>query len=56
MKVIASTLNAKFIHTNLAIRYLKAYAAPEFEVEIAEYTINDPVLNIASDLFAKNRT
>lgn len=53
MKVIASTLNAKFIHTNLAIRYLKAYAAPEFEVEIAEYTINDPVLNIASDLFAK---
>lgn len=53
MKVIASTLNAKFIHTNLAIRYLKAYAAPEYEIEIAEYTINDPVLNIASDLFAK---
>lgn len=53
MKVVAGTLNAKFIHTNLAIRYLKAYAAPEFEIEIAEYTINDPVFNIASDLFAK---
>ncbi|WP_313430641.1 B12-binding domain-containing radical SAM protein [Siminovitchia terrae] len=53
MKVIASTLNAKFIHTNLAIRYLKAYAAPEHDIEIAEYTINDPVLNIVTDLFAK---
>ncbi len=53
MKVIASTLNAKFIHTNLAIRYLKAHAAPEHDIEIAEYTINDPALNIVTDLFAK---
>lgn len=53
MKVIASTLNAKFIHTNLAIRYLKAYAQPDHDIEIAEYTINDPSLNIATDLFAK---
>ncbi|VEF48600.1 cobalamin binding domain-containing protein [Bacillus freudenreichii] len=53
MKVIASTLNAKFIHTNLAIRYLKAYAAPDHDVEIAEYTINDPALNIVTDLFSK---
>ncbi|MCM3568703.1 B12-binding domain-containing radical SAM protein [Neobacillus mesonae] len=51
MKVICSTLNAKFIHTNLAIRYLKAYAAPEFNIHIKEYTIKDPVLNIVSDLF-----
>ncbi len=50
MKVIASTLNAKFIHTNIAIRYLKAYAAPEYDIELAEYTINDPVMNIVSDL------
>ncbi|GIN19134.1 B12-binding domain-containing radical SAM protein [Siminovitchia fordii] len=53
MRVIASTLNAKFIHTNLAIRYLKAYAAPDHDIEIAEYTINDPILNIVTDLFAK---
>ncbi len=51
MNVICSTLNAKFIHTNLAIRYLKAYAAPEFTIQIKEYTIKDPILNIVTDLY-----
>ncbi|GHH98409.1 hypothetical protein AM1BK_19520 [Neobacillus kokaensis] len=51
MNVICSTLNAKYIHTNLAIRYLKAYAASEFDISIKEYTIKDPVLNIVSDLY-----
>lgn len=50
MNIICSTLNAKYIHTNLAIRYLKSYAAPEFNIKIKEYTIKDPVMNIVSDL------
>lgn len=50
MKAIVSTLNAKYIHTNLAIRYLKAYAQPEFNLEMAEYTIKDPAMNIVTDL------
>lgn len=53
MKIICSTLNAKYIHTNIAIRYLKAYAAPEFNIELVEYTIKDPAMNIVSDLIAK---
>lgn len=53
MKTICSTLNAKYIHTNLAIRYLKAYAEPEFPVTLAEYTINDPEMNIVTDLIQK---
>ncbi len=52
-KVVLSTLNAKYIHTNLAIRCLKAYVENEHEIELAEYTIKDPILNIASDLFSK---
>ncbi len=51
MNVICSTLNAKFIHTNLAIRYLKAYAEPDFNIQIKEYTIKDPILNIVTDLY-----
>ncbi|MEH7113847.1 B12-binding domain-containing radical SAM protein [Neobacillus niacini] len=51
MNVICCTLNAKYIHTNLAIRYLKAYAAPEFNIQLKEYTIKDPVINIVSDLY-----
>lgn len=53
MKIVACTLNAKYIHTNLAIRYLKAYAAPEFDIEIAEYTIKDPAMNIVTDIYSK---
>jgi anaerobic magnesium-protoporphyrin IX monomethyl ester cyclase len=53
LKVIASTLNAKYIHTCLALRYLKAYAEPEFSVEMAEYTIKDPTMSIVSDLYSK---
>jgi anaerobic magnesium-protoporphyrin IX monomethyl ester cyclase len=54
MKIICTTLNAKYIHTNIAIRYLKAYAKPEFDIQLTEYTIKDPVLNIVSDLIQKN--
>jgi radical SAM superfamily enzyme YgiQ (UPF0313 family) len=54
MNVVVATLNAKYIHTSLALRYLKAHCEPTHRVEMAEYTIKDPVMNIVSDLFAKN--
>lgn len=53
MKVVLATLNAKYIHTSLAIRYLKAYCDQEYEVELAEYTIKDPVMNMVSDLYQR---
>ncbi len=53
MKVVLSTLNAKYIHTSLAIRCLKAYSEKEFDIELAEYTIKDPVMNIVSDLYRR---
>jgi anaerobic magnesium-protoporphyrin IX monomethyl ester cyclase len=53
MNIVLTTLNAKYIHTNLAIRYLKAYAQPEFDVKLVEYTIKDPAINIVSDLIQK---
>lgn len=53
MNSLLTTLNAKYIHTNIAIRYLKAYAQPEFDVTIMEFTIKDPAFNIVSDIFQK---
>lgn len=53
MNVVVSTLNAKYIHTSLALRYLKAYSGREFDVEIAEYTIKDPVMNVVTDLYRR---
>lgn len=54
MNVIVTTLNAKYIHTCLALRCLKAYAEPDFPIEMVEYTIKDPVMNIVTDLFKRN--
>lgn len=53
MKVVVTTLNAKYIHTSLALRCLKAFCEPDFPVEIVEYTIKDPAMNVVSDLFQK---
>ncbi|REE56472.1 radical SAM superfamily enzyme YgiQ (UPF0313 family) [Paenibacillus taihuensis] len=54
MKVVLATLNAKFIHTSLALRCLKAYSEKDFDIDIAEYTIKDPAMNIVADLYARN--
>ena len=51
MKVVVTTLNAKYIHTCLALRYLKSFTEPEFPVTIKEYTIKDPAMSIAMDLY-----
>src|SRR5690606_31170216 len=53
MKVVLSTLNAKFIHTSLALRCLKAFSGEKFDIDIAEYTIKDPAMNIVSDIFSR---
>ncbi|MET3507726.1 B12-binding domain-containing radical SAM protein [Halalkalibacter oceani] len=53
MKTVVTTLNAKYIHTCLALRCLKAYAEPDFPVEIVEYTIKDPTLSIVADLYER---
>lgn len=53
MNIVLTTLNAKYIHTNLAIRYLKSYAMPEYEPILSEYTIKDPTLNIVADIHQK---
>ena len=51
MNVVLSTLNSKFIHSSLALRYLKAYSEAHGQAyDIVEYTINMPVLHILSDI------
>lgn len=53
--IVLSTLNAKYIHTSLALRYLKSFSQKDFpDIQIAEYTIKDPAMNIVSDLYRRN--
>lgn len=51
MKILLTTLNAKFTHHNLALRYLRAYCQPEFpELVVREYNINQQLSLIQSEL------
>lgn len=55
MKVLLVAVNAKYIHSNLAIYCLKSYAMSKgYEVELAEYTINQPIGDILRDLYKRN--
>ncbi len=52
--VLLVGINAKFIHTNLAVRYLQKYAAArQRTVEIEEYTINQHVDDVADDIIGR---
>lgn len=49
MNILLSTLNSKFIHSSLALRYLRAFGRTQGQAyDIVEYTINMPVLDIIS--------
>lgn len=53
MKVLLSTLNSKYIHTALSLRYLKAFAENRISsrIEIAEYTINQNINHIIGEIY-----
>lgn len=69
MKILLAAINAKYIHSNLAVYSLKAYAEQGLakrhmagedlavhgspEIEIAEYTINQQTDEILRDIFKK---
>jgi len=55
LKIILTAINAKFIHTNLAVRSIARYVAHRGQrgVEMAEYTINHRPRGILEDLFAR---
>lgn len=53
MKIILSTLNSKFIHTNLAIRYLKNYVRDLTAIDLLEFNINQNRELIISEIYRK---
>lgn len=54
MKIILIAINAKFVHTNLALRNMRGVLTKAGHgCEIIEYAINQPVMNIYLDLAEK---
>lgn len=53
LRTTLAALNAKYIHIALSLRLLKAYAERDYDINIVEYTIKDPALNIVADLYSR---
>ena len=55
MKILLNAINAKYIHSNLALRYLSRFQNnnQKHHVETMEFTINQRLDFIAEELFRK---
>ncbi|ARU61926.1 B12-binding domain-containing radical SAM protein [Tumebacillus avium] len=54
MKIVLATLNAKYIHASLALRYLRAFAQTDFpNIDLCEYTIKDQPMNVVADIYKR---
>ena len=54
MSILLTTLNAKYVHSSLALRNLAAFCSlNEIEVSIKEYTINQHLPHILSDIYRR---
>lgn len=54
MNILLAAINAKYIHSNLAVYSLRAYARRYMEeTKIAEYTINQPIDEILMDIYTR---
>ncbi len=49
MKILLTTLNTKYVHTNIALKYLYKTIENK-DVTLKEYTINEPLGNILRDM------
>ena len=53
MKSIVATLNAKYIHSSLAVRWLYVANVKRFDISFREYTIKDDIDNIAENILSE---
>ncbi|MDD3219741.1 MAG: B12-binding domain-containing radical SAM protein [Lachnospiraceae bacterium] len=54
MKILLTAVNAKYIHSNLAVYDLKSFAKKwEEHLELAEYTINQPMDDVIRDIYTR---
>ena len=50
--VLLVGINSKYIHSNLAVRYLESYCRKEFDnIRISEFSINDRIDNVLRELY-----
>ena len=51
MKILLTAINSKFVHSNLAVRYLRAYTKDlDYDCKIREFSINDREEHILKEI------
>ena len=48
MRIMLVAVNAKYVHTNIAVRYISRYCNTDF----CEFTVNEPQNNVLQKLYA----
>lgn len=57
MKILLTAINSKFIHSNLAVRYLKSFTKDmDYECKIREFSINDREEKILEEIIKESPT
>ncbi|MDD7602534.1 MAG: DUF4080 domain-containing protein [Firmicutes bacterium] len=55
MKILLTSLNSKYVHSNLALKYLYTVTAGKYsDVEVREFTINQDLTDIYTELVRAN--
>ena len=55
MKVLLTAINSKYIHSNLAVRYLRSFTKDlDYEGKIKEFTINDREERVLEEIINEN--
>ncbi|TDX59304.1 B12-binding domain-containing radical SAM protein [Orenia marismortui] len=51
MDILLTTLNSKYIHSSLALRYIRGYCEDQFNINLLEYTINQHGDDIVAEIY-----
>ncbi|MDF2502653.1 MAG: Fe-S oxidoreductase [Clostridium sp.] len=55
MKILLTAINSKFIHSNLAVRYLREYTRDlDYKCEIKEFSINDRIEKVFEKIITES--
>ena len=55
MKILLTAINSKFVHSNLAVRYLKAFTKDmDYDCNIREFSINDREEKILEEIIKES--
>ena len=49
MKILLTTLNTKYVHTNIALKYLYE-TVKDKDIELKEFTINEPIGKVLREI------